>query len=256
MHKVLWLTDPHLVETDASASLITSDPWRRFKATLDAIRCEHMDAELLVLTGDLVQLHNPGAYALLREELETLPMPYRLLVGNHDDRGALREVFPGISMTGGFVQGSDDIGKTRLVYLDTQADEGHHGELCPFRLDWLADQFKAASARPVLVFMHHPPVEIGVPALDKLRLLQTDGLKELLQSRSEPTHLFCGHVHRNTSGRWSGHPFATLKSTNLQFAFDMQASRLMRCDEEPGYGVVLFDNDGVVVNYLDTPTQH
>lgn len=154
-------------------------------------------------------------------------------------------------MAGSFVQGSDDIGETRLIYLDTLASEGHHGELCPSRLDWLTEQLVAASARSVLIFLHHPPMEIGIPALDKLRLLESEGLRALLQARNAPTHLFCGHVHRNVSGRWSGHPFATLKSTNTQFAFDMQASRLIRCDEDPGYGVLLFDDERVIVNYVD-----
>lgn len=252
MHKVLWLTDPHLVEADA-VSQEPSEAWQRFGRCLDEIQREHMDAELLVLTGDLVHLNNPGAYALLREELERLPMPYRLLVGNHDDRAALHGAFPDIPMVGGFVQGSDDIGETRLIYLDTQASEGHHGELCSFRLDWLAAQLEEASRRPLLLFLHHPPMEIGVPALDRLRLLESEGLSDLLQFRRAPTHLFCGHVHRNVSGRWSGHPFATLKSTNTQFAFDMQASRLIRCDEDPGYGVLLFDDERVIVNYVDIP---
>ncbi|UYG04598.1 phosphodiesterase [Halomonas sp. LR3S48] len=250
MHKVVWLTDPHLIEPD-SVSQAPSEAWQRFRRCLDEIQREHMDAELLVLTGDLVHLNNPGAYALLREELERLPMPYRLLVGNHDDRAALHAGFPDIPMAGGFVQGSDDIGEARLIYLDTQASEGHHGELCPFRLDWLAAQMEEASRRPVLLFLHHPPIEIGVRALDRLRLLESEGLSDLLQLRRAPTHLFCGHVHRNVSGRWSGHSFATLKSTTTQFAFDMQASRLIRCDEDPGYGVLLFDDDKVVVNYVD-----
>lgn len=251
MHKVLWLTDPHLVEPDNAASQRPIEAWQRFRRCLDEIRREHADAELLVLTGDLVHLNNPGAYALLREELETLPIPYRLLVGNHDDRTALHEAFPDIPMNGGFVQSCDDIGETRLIYLDTQAAQGHHGELCPFRLDWLAAQLAEASRRPVLLFLHHPPMEIGVPALDRLRLLESEGLRDLLQSRPAPTQLFCGHVHRNVSGRWSGHPFVTLKSTNTQFAFDMQAERLVRCLEEPGYGVLLFDDDKVIVNYID-----
>lgn len=254
MHKVLWLTDPHLVEPDTTTSQTPAEAWQRFGLCLEEIRREHTDAELLVLTGDLVQLNNPGAYGLLREELERLPMPYRLLVGNHDDRAALHGAFPDIPMVGGFVQGSDDIGETRLIYLDTQASEGHHGELSPSRIDWLAAQLEAASARPVLIFLHHPPMAIGVPALDKLSLLESDGLRALLQLRRAPTHLFCGHVHRNVSGRWGGHPFATLKSTNVQFAFAMQASRLIRCEEDPGYGVLLFDDDKLILNHVDIPT--
>jgi 3',5'-cyclic AMP phosphodiesterase CpdA len=184
-----------------------------------------------------------------------MPTPYRLLVGNHDDREALLAIFPEIEPIDGFIQSADDLDDgTRLLYLDTLAPDGkHHGELCPARLRWIGDQFMSADERPLLIFQHHPPCAIGVPALDRLRLLDSEKLAHLVRGRSAPTHLFCGHLHRNVSGFWAGHPFASVKSPHVQFALDMTGPKLVRSNESPGYGVIRVGQNEVVVNYRDIP---
>ena len=74
-----------------------------------------------------------------------------------------------------------------------------------------------------------------------------------MRGRSGPTHLFCGHVHRNVSGLWAGHPFAALKSLHVQFDLDMTGAKLVRSKELPGYAVILVSENGIVVNYRDVP---
>ncbi|MEZ0471809.1 metallophosphoesterase [Luteimonas salinilitoris] len=253
MSKVVWLTDPHLVAPGHEPPQGV-DPLPRLRAALAEAAALHADAARIVLSGDLVQLRNPEAYRLLREELERVRMPFRLLVGNHDDRAQLLDAFPETATVDGFIQSAEDLGDVQMLYLDTLAHDGkHHGELCPTRLQWLERQIAAADERPLLVFQHHPPCDIGVPALDRLRLLDNTGLARLLKARRAPTHLFCGHVHRNVSGRWAGHPFATLKSLHVQLAFDMRQPRLVYSDEPPGYGVILVDGGDIVVHHRDLP---
>lgn len=251
MTKLIWLTDLHLVAPGQDWPQ-NVDPLARLAVCLEEIRELHADAARIVISGDLVQRPHPEAYRLLRTELERMPMDYRLLVGNHDDRTTLLEVFPEIQSVDGFVQSADELAGVQLLYLDTLASGGkHHGELGPARLRWAAEQIAAADSRPLLVFLHHPPFEIGVSALDRLRLLEAEGLAAALRSRSEPTQLFCGHLHRNVSGFWAGHPFAILKSPHVQFELDMVGPKLVRSKEPPGYGVILIGEDGVVVNYRD-----
>jgi len=253
MTKLIWLTDLHLVEPgrDWPESV---DPLARLRTCLEEIGALHSDAERIVISGDLIQLRNPGAYGMLRAELEAMQIPYRLLVGNHDDRHALLKTFPEIDNIQGFIQGADTLDGARLLYLDTLAADGkHHGELCPARMGWLGEQIRSADKRPLLIFLHHPPCDIGVPALDRLRLLDSSALAELIRPRRSPTHLFCGHLHRNVCGLWAGHPVASLKSPHVQFDLDMTGSRLVRSAEPPGYGVVVVRESEIVVNFRDLP---
>lgn len=250
--KLLWITDLHLVEPGAPWPQNT-DPLARLNVVLDELREQHDDADRLILTGDLVQSGSIKSYEVLREALENFPVPYRLLVGNHDQRGNLRKVFPGAPTADGFIQSSEDIQGMFLIYLDTQAKSGHHGELCPVRLSWLEAQLESAGTRTVLIFMHHPPMAIGMPPLDRLRLRDPDNkLLHLLRSRAAPTQLLCGHLHRNVSGLWAGHPFTVLESTHLPLVFDMRGDRLSRYAGAPGYGVILLEDESVVINTVQS----
>ncbi|WP_417768413.1 phosphodiesterase [Stappia sp.] len=251
MKKLIWLTDPHLVEPGREwpAGI---DPLARLRACLRDIRELHADAERIVISGDLIQLGNTQAYEVLRRELEPMPVPYRLLVGNHDDRDALSAAFPEVGRHAGFIQCAEELDGIRILYLDTLARDGNpHGELCPTRMDWVAEQVEMTGDGPLLVFLHHPPCDIGVPALDRLKLLDSGALEGLLRKRRGLTQLFCGHVHRNVSGLWAGHPFAALKSTHVQFDLDMSGQKLRRCEEAPAYAAILCTQDRVVVNYRD-----
>ncbi|MEC9244210.1 phosphodiesterase [Nitratireductor rhodophyticola] len=254
MTKLIWLTDLHLVdpEQDWPAGV---DPLAHLRACLKEIEALHADADRIIISGDLIQLNNTRAYEVLRREIEPLRLPYRLLAGNHDDRDALLSFFPEVDRNDGFVQYAEEIAGARILYLDTLASDGkHHGELCPTRVEWIAGQFEAVGDAPLLIFLHHPPCSIGVPALDRLKLQDTAPLADLLRMRRGLTHLFCGHVHRNVSGLWAGHPFAALKSTHVQFDLDMTGDKLVRSTEPPGFAVIHFANEQITVNYRDIPT--
>ena len=45
---------------------------------------------LVLVTGDLVDAGSADEYANLRRILDRLPMPYRLIPGNHDERDTMR----------------------------------------------------------------------------------------------------------------------------------------------------------------------
>lgn len=248
--KLLWITDLHLVEPGRPWPQ-NVDPLARLNGVLDELREHHGDAERLILTGDLVQSGSILGYEVLRDALDDLSVPYRLLVGNHDHRDNLQAVFPHVPTVEGFIQSSEDLHGTRLIYLDTLAKHGHHGELCQIRLSWLESQLQSAGARPVLIFMHHPPFAIGMPALDRLQLQDVNnGLHDLLCSRLAPTQLLIGHLHRGVSGRWAGHPFTVMESTHLPLVFDMTSERLSRCQGPPAYGVILLEKQNLVINVV------
>lgn len=253
MIKLVWCTDLHLVAR-GRPPLQNLDASIHLRTMVDEVASQHCDAARLILGGDLTQSGEPDAYQLLHDVLAEVPVPTRLLAGNHDQRSALLETFPQYGDASGFVQGVEDLGAARILYLDTVAnDGGHHGELCPARLDWLEVRLAEADERPLLLFLHHPPCDLGVPALDRLRLLDCAGLEARLRMRRAPTHLFCGHVHRNAAGRWAGHGFATLKSLHRQIALDMTGTKLAYSDEPPGFAVILVEGDDIVVHYRDLP---
>ncbi|MCA3933364.1 metallophosphoesterase, partial [Burkholderia sp.] len=68
--------------------------------------------DAVLVTGDLTDFGHDEEYGNLRGLLETLEIPYYLMIGNHDDRAGLRRAFAGRAelQDGEFVQYALDVG--------------------------------------------------------------------------------------------------------------------------------------------------
>lgn len=249
--KVLQVTDTHLVA--AGKTIYGIDPRARLAACVADINARHADAEFCVLSGDLTDSGSPGAYGALKAVLGELVMPVHLIPGNHDRREALLDAFPGTPRDAdGFVQYSLETPGGRFLFLDTIEPGVHSGRYCARRCAWLAGQLAAAEGRPVYIFMHHPPFEIGLPSMDRMALLSPEGLIRTLEPYPNVRHIFFGHVHRPVSGSWRGIPFSALRGTAHQVAFDLETlSPVPKSREPPAYAVILVEAERTVVHLHD-----
>jgi 3',5'-cyclic AMP phosphodiesterase CpdA len=249
--KVVHLSDLHL--TRDGAPLYRRTPLARLEQAFGRIRADDADAAFCLLTGDLADAGGDGAYGGLARALAQLPMPCHLLPGNHDDRAALRRVFPGLPDDGnGFIQQSVATPAGRFLLLDTLRDGKPWGLLCPARLAWLAAELDASGDQPLFIAMHHPPFATGIPSMDRFMLRGADDFwATLAPHRARLRHLFLGHLHRPIGGSWRGVPFSFVASPNHQVALDLvtDGDDVPGCGEPSGYGVILIDDERVVVHH-------
>lgn len=243
--KIIQLTDPHLVKP--GELLFDSDPLSRLDACIADVNAGHADADLCVVTGDLADRGEPEAYAALRDRLRRLPMPVRLLLGNHDDRAAFRATFDKVEVDAhGFVQSCLDNVVGRLIFLDTNQPGTHAGWYCAERQAWLRQRLAEAVGRPVYLFMHHHPFPVHYRAADDLILQQGAAFAEILRGHAV-RHIFFGHVHRPIAGSWHGIPFTTLRGLNHQVWLDFSPQAGIVCSMEPPACAIAFVSDAAVV---------
>lgn len=253
--KLIHFTDTHLVR--AGERLYGLDPQARLDACIADINREHPDADLAVITGDLTHFGDAAAYEALRRSLGNLTVPVRLLMGNHDSRDRLRAAFPNLPLDrNGHAQSVLDTDAGRLLFLDTTQEGTHAGWYDDDRMGWLEEQLAEAAGRPAYLFMHHPPFRLGIPAMDRIGIVQAEAFnRRITPHLSGIRHLFFGHVHRPISGSWRGVPFSTLRGTNHQVWLDFKTVEdIAGSHEPPAYAVVLIDAETVVVHqhdYLD-----
>lgn len=248
--KFIHLTDIHLVAP--GAPLNGGVPSDRFAACLEDISRWHGDAEFCVISGDLTEFAEPEAYAHLRDTLAGFPLPCFLMIGNHDDRAVFLSEFPDHPRDeNGFIQHRHDCDAGVFLFLDTTVDgaDQHQGVLCDQRLGWLRQNLQQAGERPVYLFMHHPPFDIGIDYLDPIRLLNDGAFHEVLQGAGDLRHVFYGHVHRMTYVSWRGIPFTSLPSLNHQIPLNPESVAGEFCDEPPAYGVVELSADQMTVHF-------
>ncbi len=248
--KTLWMSDLHFVHKGA---VLGHDPRIRLRAAIAHINAHHGDAEMCLISGDLVDVATIQNYRALREALDTLAMPYWPMTGNHDDRGLMRDALPLPEGTmPDFVQYTIAVSGALIVCLDTLLPGADAGEMCTARLAWLEAVLREAGDRSVLLFLHHPPMTLGLPMLDPDNLTDGAALLDLLERYPCVTHLFCGHVHRPITGTVRGMPFATMRSVLYQAPPPRPAwdwSTFQPAPEAPALGVLHIANGNVTLQY-------
>lgn len=250
MTKIIQITDVHMVPP--RQALFDTDPAVRLRQCLRDIRATQQDVAWLIFTGDLAHRGEPEAYALLRQILEEeTDIPVRLMLGNHDDRAAFRSVFPEQPVDPqGFVQSVIDLPAARLVCLDTLAEGSHGGALCEARLGWLRARIAEAGDRPLHLFLHHPPFEIGMAGVDGIRLKDEAALAAALDG-GRVAQLYFGHVHRPVAGNWRGRPISMSYGLNHQAALNLDGARRRGRIGPAEYTVILLKEDRTIVHFHD-----
>jgi 3',5'-cyclic-AMP phosphodiesterase len=241
--RIIQITDLHLF-ADPTAELKGICTRERLERVLAALREELSRAELLIVTGDLAHDERLETYAALRELLADWFPRVRVLPGNHDDRGFMRQVFGDIVLAAGernvFVESA---GKWRLIGLDSQIPVAVAGELGLTQRGWLEEQL-IASPQPTVLFLHHPPVGVGSSWLDEIRLSDAPALWQLLD-RFPQVKIFCtGHIHQEMMVRHSLTVVLTTPSTAVQFRPETES--LVVDDLPPGYRILELEDDGSV----------
>ena len=115
--KLIHMSDIHL--TTPGATIGGRDPRGNFERALAHVVRDHLDAELMVITGDLSDWGDREDYRWLKARLDVFPIPVRLCIGNHDNRAAFLDVFPDLAAEDGFVQGVRDPRAARCLCPST-----------------------------------------------------------------------------------------------------------------------------------------
>ncbi|WP_350332988.1 metallophosphoesterase [Coralliovum pocilloporae] len=251
--KIVWLSDPHLLPE--GETLYDRDPAACLEKAVAHVVSSYGDADLCVLTGDLANHGAPESYHLLQRILSPLPMPHLLLPGNHDLRSTLLTE-PELAETDmdGFVQWSRSRDGLRLIGLDTLVEHKPYGHLCEERLAWLKAELEEAEAagEKALIFLHHPPLDLGLKVMDTIRLDNGEAFLGLLNTFSCVRHLFFGHSHRTVGGTINGIAYSGLGSTLFQGPLswkDTDLSSFQPTDEPPVVGLILASTTGTIVHY-------
>ncbi|GAA4916476.1 metallophosphoesterase [Nesterenkonia rhizosphaerae] len=214
-YRILHLTDTHLLG-DPSARHNGVDTYRNLERTLE--RIEHLDFDLIALTGDLSEDGSAASYRRLRELVEPWAEQRgartAYVMGNHDQREGFTQVL-------GDLRRADDGATTsqqdsaalsprssvtfldglRIVVLDTSVPGAGYGELGPQQLQWLHEQLSDPAEDGTVLLMHHPPIPAQTVLLQALSLQNPQSLAEVLQN-SDVQLILSGHYHHHIAENW------------------------------------------------------
>lgn len=244
--KFIHISDAHI--SNQGCVVYGNDSRIKLQRCIDEIKRDHKDATCLILTDDITKDGDPEYFSFLQKNLSCLPMPWYLVVGNHDSKQALFTAIKEYPRDpNGFVQFTLDTPAGLCIILDTSIDNQSSGILYKKRLTWLDNELKQ-STKSIFLFFHHQPFSLGIPPMDAAihSLKNSEELFSVLKPYRETIrHIFVGHIHRPIYGSWHGIPFSCVPiscvpSTTQQTALTFQVNSPVLGFREPsGYGLFL-----------------
>lgn len=225
---IAQITDLHVTVPGQSPGAGV-DSAANLSRVVEAINALDPQPDIVIASGDLVEWGTDAEYHRLRDLLGLLRAPFRLMVGNHDDRAALLRVFPSCAPSGALgLQQTVELGPLRLILLDSLMPGTPAGTLGPQRLAWLDERLAQRTQGPTMVFVHHPPIEMGVPQVDDSRLLDAADLAAVVARHRNVVRVACGHLHREIFCAWAGTTLSVCPSTAHEFLFDLRPGGQLR----------------------------
>ena len=190
---------------------------------VDALNRFVPQPDLVVVSGDLVDVPSVSAYAHLKRLLAPLRLPFAVIPGNHDGRGMLRDVWPEqtATVTTAAFNCVHSGGDLDAVLIDSSVPGLPHGELAADTLAWLDATLGASTTRPALLFLHHPPFATGIGHMDRQNLRNADDLAAILRKHQRARLVAAGHVHRSTLTTFAGIAATICPAPNHAVALDL-----------------------------------
>jgi len=202
---IAQISDTHILPptSDQPAARLRADCLRQCVADIN-----RHQPDAVIFTGDTVQHAQPDEYAWLRELLAPLQAPLYVVPGNRDDKNEMRAAFGDyafVAGTGEFLQYVVEDYDTRLVGIDSTLEGERQGRFCDARQAWLDKTLGEQPDRPTLLFIHHPPFDVGDHYVGGYRRPEEAvALEEIVGRNAQVVGLLCGHVHWPVSREWAG----------------------------------------------------
>ena len=235
--RIVHLSDAH-ISREGKPYLPGVDLGARCRTAVRTVCALQPGPGLVVLGGDMLDEGPSPDYRALAGMLEGIGAPVHLCLGNHDSLESFRlaplPTFP--AGCRGYY--SFDAGGFRLIILFTAAERRGNGSIDRAQLDWLRSELDAAPRR-VLLFMHHPPVDVGIPWLDAINVENAAEFWEVVEPfAGRIAGILFAHVHMQLSLVRKGILLASPPAAGWQFRADPDAGRAETSDELPGFNVI------------------
>jgi 3',5'-cyclic-AMP phosphodiesterase len=210
--RLTHFTDPHLYG-DEKESLRGVATLPALTAALAHARARDWPPDAVLVTGDIVQ-DDPGGYTHFRRLFGNLGVPVLCLPGNHDEPQAMqRELAMKPFVLGGFA----DLGRWRIVLLDSCIPGAASGALSDASLRLLDEALATAGTRHCMVCLHHHPVPMSSRWLDDVGLANSQQFLDTIDAHRNVRAIVWGHVHQNYDGLRKGVRLLATPSTCAQF---------------------------------------
>lgn len=248
---IIEISDLHLFD-DNSRLYNNINPNENLTQILEIIRHNHLDSDLLAITGDLLQEPNTENYDKLFARFATLGLPFVAIAGNHDVTLELDSHLPFFQRRHVAVEPDSrlvdchviDSEYWQLLFLDSSTSGKISGHFSEKTLNWLHDTLQN-STKNCAIFAHHPMLKINSAWIDQHWLTNSDEFWQTVSPFADKLKaIFVGHVHQNQHFVRHNISLYTCPATSVQFK--PNCDDYMLDDLSAGFRWIKLLNNGTV----------
>lgn len=225
--KIIQITDTHI---NADPEFLFSDinPSQSLSHTIDCI-LDNESPDLVLVTGDLVHDAETAAYERLFQQLERFPVPVCCIPGNHDEPALLEQACRDSNI---FIKQKVETEYWQVLLMNSFVAGTHAGDLPENELQRLKQQLETDN-KPVLIAVHHHPVNIGSEWMDGMKLRNGDEFLQLISGFERVKGVICGHIHQEFQHQYDNVMIWGCPSTCVQFS--PESIEYQQDSQKPGY---------------------
>lgn len=234
---LVQISDSHLF-ADASGSLLGMNTRDSLQRVIDLVATQQPQIDLIVASGDISQDGTLASYQQFRRMSERLSAPARWIPGNHDEPQVMQQAAEHSPLLEPVV----DVGRWRVILLDSGVPGSVPGYLADSQLELLARALSEAPERHHLVCFHHHPVSVGCAWMEPIGLRNAKALFAVLDRFPWVRAVLWGHVHQEIDHERNGVRLLASPSTCIQF--EPGSEDFTVSQQAPGYRWLRLHPDG------------
>jgi Icc protein len=148
----------------------------------------------VMVTGDVSEDGSEDSYARASAMLHSFDVPLLALPGNHDDGARMRRYFPQGPWDKPYVA---SWGNWQLILLDSTRSGEVSGFFSANELEQVQGALRSTEAGHTLVALHHQPIAVKAPWIDRYGLQDPQRLFALLDQHESVRCITWGHIHHD-----------------------------------------------------------
>ena len=226
------------------------DTHTRFVNTIKTCNELRKIPDFYIISGDLIH-DNEIFYIEFFKLCEDLNKPVYTMMGNHDKRNALRKYLKSdLIDEHGYLNYSINNYPAEIICLDTAIENNIEGTISETSMRWLEKKLSKSRNKPIIIFMHHPPIEIGSVLFDHIKCNNGDEFIKLISKYQNVKEVIFGHVHCFFDKIINGIKFSSCPSASIQYPIDAKSDKNIQLDTKGYFKIIDYDQGKISTKHV------
>ncbi|MFC0542002.1 metallophosphoesterase [Kutzneria chonburiensis] len=219
----------------------------RARRVMDYLNGLAQPVDALLVTGDIADHGTESEYEEVSRLLAGAGFPVLTCPGNHDVRAPFRKALLDEEPSDGPVNRLHQVGGVNILMVDGIVPAHDHGFLDDETVGWILDHLRDQT--PTLIALHHPPVPVHEPLIDRILLHDPDRLSAIVEAHPQVIAVLTGHAHTACASSFAGRPIIVSPAVTYAVRLPWEGGSFDNWDQPPGVAFHVVEGTRITTHF-------